>query len=317
MKKLIVAVALTVLAGCSDSNDPGDGAENIVDNIQDNMPNGVLLSGLQAGPTVGNVAETIASLETILNGNDAIGIVAQIDHQANAANVGLELRPTRVTLFGNPLLGTPLMQINQLTGIDLPQKMFAWTDAEGQSNIAYNSADYLNGRHGLGGAEATLDTINGALAGLASNAGGQEFIPAEVSTPGLGEGIIVVPSNNDMDTTYNNLRGAIDAAAPLTIVTELDHSANAANVGLELLPTRLIVFGNPNLGTPLMQSGQSIGIDLPQKMLVYETADGQVSVAYNDPAYLAARHGITDQQEIIDTVAQALAGLAGGATAAP
>lgn len=339
MKKLIVAMAITMLTACSDSNEVGDTAEATSTDTMptetmptettptdtmptetmptENMQNDSLLRGLQTGTTVGNVAETMATLETALNANEAISIVAQIDHQANASNNGLELRPTRVTLFGNPRLGTPLMQINQLAGLDLPQKMFAWTDAQGQSNIAYNSAEYLSGRHGLSDAQSTLDTINGALAGLASNAGGQEFTAAEVTAPSLGEGIIVVPSNNDMDTTYNNLRGAIDAAEPLIIVAELDHSANAANVELSLAPTRLIVFGNPNLGTPLMQAGQSIGIDLPQKMLVYENAEGQVSVAYNDPAYLATRHGVTDQQDIIDTVTQALSGLAAGATAAP
>lgn len=332
MKKLILVATISMLAACSDSNPDDaadsilDGAEDAVDQITDeiapdtdteNQEGSALLRGIQAGPTVGNVAETIAALEGILSANDAISIVAQVDHQQNAANNGLELRPTRVTLFGNPRLGTPLMQINQLAGLDLPQNMFAWTDAEGQSNIAYNSAEYLSGRHGLADAQETLDTINGALAGLATNAGGQEFVPVAGSAPGLGEGIVVVPSANDMDTTYNNLRGAIDAAEPLTIVAELDHSANAASVELTLAPTRLIVFGNPNLGTPLMQSGQSIGIDLPQKMLVYENAEGQVAVAYNDPAYLAARHGITDQQGIIDTVTQALGGLAANATAAP
>ncbi len=304
MKKLIVVMAMTILGACSSSDD----GEEAVDNT--------LLAGIQMGASTGNVAESMAALETSLNANDAITIVAQIDHQANASNVGEELRPTRVTMFGNPRLGTPLMQINQLAGLDLPQKMFAWTDENGQSNVAYNSAAYLSGRHDLGEAQTTLDTIDGALASLATAASGQEFTPAVVSAPTSGEGIIVVPSENDMDTTYSNLRAAIDTAEPLIIVAELDHSLNASNVDLTLLPTRLIVFGNPNLGTPLMQSGQSIGIDLPQKMLVYEDADGQVSVAYNDPAYLAKRHGITDQQTVIDTITQALNGLATGATTA-
>lgn len=304
MKKLILVLAMTMLGACS-SDDDDDSVDN------------TLLAGVQMGATVGNVAETMAALEASLNENGAITIVDQIDHQANASNAELELRPTRVTLFGNPQLGTPLMQINQLAGLDLPQKMFAWTDENGQSNIAYNSAAYLSGRHDLGEAQATLDRIDDALASLASVAGGQEFTPSEVSVPASGEGIIVVPSDNDMDTTYNNLRNAIDSAERLILVRELDHSANAAGVDLTLPPTRLIIFGNPNLGTPLMQSGQSIGIDLPQKMLVYENSDGDVSVAYNDPAYLARRHGITDQQSVIDMVTQALGNLATVATTAP
>ena len=303
MKKLMLATAITFLAACSSSDDDGSGS--------------ALLQGIQFGATTGNVAETISALETSLNANDAISIVAQIDHQANAAANNLELRPTSVTLFGNPMLGTPLMQINQLAGIDLPQNMLAWEDETGQSNIAYNSADYLSGRHGLSDAQETLDTIDTALNNLASGAAGQTVTPVAGSAPADGEGIVIVPSANDIDTTFNNLEQAIINAAPLTLVTTLDHSANAASVDMVLLPTRLLVFGNPNLGTPLMQSEQSIGIDLPQKMLVYEDAAGQVSVAYNDPAFLAERHGITDQQEIIDTISTALSNLAAGAAAAP
>jgi len=77
-------------------------------------------------------------------------------------------------------------------------------------------------------------------------------------------------------------------------------------VGLDLAPTRLVVFGNPNLGTPLMQSAQTLGIDLPQKMLVYENADGEVNVAYNDPAFLAARHGVEGNADVLTTITNAL-----------
>ncbi len=84
----------------------------------------------------------------------------------------------------------------------------------------------------------------------------------------------------------------------LQLVEQLDHSANARNVDLELNLTRLLIFGNPNAGTPLMQSAQTIGIDLPQKMLVFQDAKGLVTIAYNDTAYLAERHGITGQDEI-------------------
>lgn len=305
LMSLAVIAAVTTLSACS-SNDDADGITN----------SDSLLQGIQSGETVGNVAETIAALETSINANENISIFAQVDHQANASGIGEELRPTRVTLFGNPRLGTPLMQLNQLAGLDLPQKMFAWTDEDGQSQIAYNSADYLRGRHGLDDEQGTLDTIDMALANLATNAAGQEVVATAVSAPDNSEGITIVPSENDMDTTYNILRDAIDTNAQLTLVVEVDHSANAANVELTLSPTRLIVFGNPNLGTPLMQSGQSIGIDLPQKMLVFEDADGEVSVAYNDPAYLAERHGITDEQTIIDTITQALGNLATVATTA-
>lgn len=309
---MVSLLSLVTLSACSSDNSDDDATLNDSPVLEDS----VVPQGIQTGETIGNVEETIAALETSLNGIEAISIVAQIDHQANASSIDQELRPTSVTLFGNPNLGTPLMVINQLAGLDLPQKMFAWTNEDGTSNIAYNSAEYLRGRHALDDAQETLDTINGALANLATAAADQELVTTDVTAPSNGEGVVVVTSENDMDTTYNNLRDTIDANPNLTIVTELDHSENAANVGLTLLPTRLIVFGNPNLGTPLMQSNQTIGIDLPQKMLVFEDSEGQVSVAYNDPAYLAERHGISDQETIITTITQALGGLASAATLA-
>ena len=307
MKKLILAAAIATLAACSSSDDDSDGSG----------AGSALLQGIQSGATTGNVPETISALEMSLDGISAISIVAQIDHQANAVANNLELRPTSVTLFGNPMLGTPLMQINQLAGLDLPQNILAWEDESGQTNIAYNSAVYLSGRHGLSDAQTTLDTIDTALNNLASAAAGQTVTAVAGAVPSNGEGIVVVQSANDIDTTFSNLEQAIINADPLTLVTTLDHSANADSVNMTLLPTRLLVFGNPNLGTPLMQSEQSIGIDLPQKMLVFEDAEGVVSIAYNDPAFLAERHGITDQQEILGTITTALGDLAAGAAAAP
>jgi len=343
MNKLVIAVAIAMLAGCSSDDDDGailnnttgdTAGDTMADTTGDTMGETTgdttgettgdtleagtitLLGGVQAGATLGNSDEAAGLLEGAVNLNPALTLIASVDHRANAANVGLDLRPTRLTMFGNPNLGTPLMQINQLAGLDLPQKMLTWTDAEGQSNIAYNSADYLNGRYGLEGEQAIIDTINNALAGLATTAAGQEITVTEGTAPSINEGIRIIESANDFDTTYELLRGAIDAAAPLNIVTELDHSANAANVGLTLRPTRLIVFGNPNLGTPLMQSGQSIAIDLPQKMLVLQKENGNSYVAYNDPEYLATRHGITDQADTISTISGALSGLATTATTA-
>jgi len=80
----------------------------------------------------------------------------------------------------------------------------------------------------------------------------------------------------------------------LTIFNRIDHAAGAADVDMELRPTRVVIFGNPKGGTPLMQCAQTAGIDLPMKALVWEDAEGQVWLGYNDPAYLAERHGMSD-----------------------
>ncbi|HAS46254.1 MAG TPA: hypothetical protein DCS93_37585 [Microscillaceae bacterium] len=119
-------------------------------------------------------------------------------------------------------------------------------------------------------------------------------------------GIITKTSQQNFEATYQKLKNIIDNNPNLNIMLELDHQANAAKNGLDLRPTRIIVFGNPKLGTPLMQNAQTIGLDLPQKVLVYEEADGTVKVSYNDPLYLKGRHGLSETDEILSKVVGAL-----------
>ena len=129
------------------------------------------------------------------------------------------------------------------------------------------------------------------------------------------DGLITQASANDVETTQAKLEAAI-AEAGLTLMTVIDHEANALNNGLELRPTRVVLFGNPAVGTPLMQAAQSVAIDLPQKMLIWEAEDGSVNVGFNDPAYLQTRHGIEGQDERLANITGALTNLMNAATAA-
>jgi uncharacterized protein (DUF302 family) len=92
-------------------------------------------------------------------------------------------------------------------------------------------------------------------------------------------------------------------------IARIDHAAGAQSVDMELRPTQLLIFGNPKLGTPLMQANRAIGLDLPMKVLAWQEADGTVKVAYTAPAALAKRHGISDQDKIVETMTKALDGL--------
>jgi len=272
----------------------------------------LIINGLTYGNSNKTFEEANNNIIAALNGVAAIKIVAEIDHSANAVSVNETLLPTKVILFGNPALGTPLMQKNQLAGLDLPQKMLLFQDEDAQLKVAYNRTDYLAQRHGLAGV-AALATIAGALSNFASAATTEQLVNAEVSV-GLNEGIIIKNSTYSFEETYAKLVGIITKNENLKLIAELDHQANAASINLELRPTRLVVFGNPNLGSPLMQSMQTIGIDLPQKMLVFENEAGEVQVAYNDVAYLAKRHGITGNDDALSTIADALNNISNGAT---
>jgi len=259
--------------------------------------------------------DTYQTLVDALEANPNIGVVATLDHAANAASVGLELPPTREVFFGNPNLGTPLMQRRQTVGIDLPQKMLIWED-DGSVFLSYNSTKYLRWRHWLTRVGEQLQTIAGALrnfAGLATDNEVDDRVRRILPRGFRFNGLVFVHSAFSADETFARLRAAIGAAPPLNELFALEHDQNAARVGLELRPTKLVVFGNPNLGTPLMQSERTIGIDLPQKFLVYENRRGDVLIVYNDPFYIAKRHGVRDRNAQLEIIAGALANLANGA----
>lgn len=350
-----------------------------------------------------SVDETVTRLVSTLE-DRGLTVMGTIDHAGNAATVDQELRPTQVIVFGNPNLGTPLMQNSRSVAIDLPQKFLVWEDSSGRTFVTYNGVPYLVDRHGLTGPEEVLATVTGALANFAGSvapapaeptAAPTEEPPVEetavvetpVATPdqmpvtGSGSsnpltlgitaillligllflapglrrnltrgkiagtlllvvmggtignamlsdtplvrpaqadnhtGLISNASPYSVDETVERLQAAIEARG-LNIMMTIDHAANAAGVDRELLPTQLILFGNPNIGTSLMQSNQTIGIDLPQKMLVWEDEEGNVQVVYNDPVYLGERHNISGKDEVLNNVAGALAGIVTEATAA-
>jgi len=104
-------------------------------------------------------------------------------------------------------------------------------------------------------------------------------------------------------------------AEGLTVFARIDHAAGAAEVGLALRPTELLIFGNAKGGTPLMQSVQTIGIDLPLKALVWQDASGNTWLSYNDSRWLAKRHGLGDERDqALNAMAAALDAIAKAAT---
>jgi uncharacterized protein (DUF302 family) len=104
-------------------------------------------------------------------------------------------------------------------------------------------------------------------------------------------GIIDKPSNHSVDETVDRLRNILQSKG-VTLFAVVDHSGEAENVGLEMPPTKLLIFGNPKAGTPLMLAAPSIAIDLPLKILVWEDADRKTWVSYNSPSYLQKRHNL-------------------------
>jgi uncharacterized protein (DUF302 family) len=128
------------------------------------------------------------------------------------------------------------------------------------------------------------------------------------------QGLTTVKSSHGPQDTMNRLEAAVKAKG-MTVFARIDHAAGASAVGLSLNPTDVLIFGNAMGGTPLMQSVQTIAIDLPLKALVWQDASGDTWLFYNDPAWLAKRHGLNGTEPPIGNLIAALDAVARAATA--
>jgi len=137
-----------------------------------------------------------------------------------------------------------------------------------------------------------------------------------VGSAWAAEGMISVPSAYSVEESSNRAVRILNGKG-MTVFSRIPHSANAAKAGVELRDTELIIFGNPKVGSPLMRCRQSVGIDLPQKFLIWQDEHHQVWISYNDPRYLVRRHSIEGCEEILEKIEKALGGIAGAVAREP
>lgn len=122
------------------------------------------------------------------------------------------------------------------------------------------------------------------------------------------EGLTTIASRFGPKETMDRLEAEIRAKG-MTVFARIDHAAGAAEAGLELRPTELIIFGNARGGTPLMEASQTAGIDLPLKALVWQDTAGKTWLSYNEPSWIVQRHGLGVRAEIVDKMAAALSAI--------
>jgi uncharacterized protein (DUF302 family) len=126
-------------------------------------------------------------------------------------------------------------------------------------------------------------------------------------------GLISVKSSHDVKTTADRLESTLKQKG-MNVFIRINHAQGAQKVGKVLRPTELIIFGNPKVGTPLMQCRQSVAIDLPQKALIWQDEEGQVWLSYNNPNYLVKRHEISGCDAVVKKIEGALGKFAKAAT---
>ena len=139
------------------------------------------------------------------------------------------------------------------------------------------------------------------------------LLVASVSAYAADNGLISKKSKYSVTETIDRLEKALKEKG-ITVAMRWNHGEKANNVDIPLRPTELLIFGNPKLGSNFFTSKQTSGIDLPMKALAYEDENGQVWLTYNDPKYIANRHGINDRDEVVAKMSKALDNFSNAAT---
>ena len=272
-----------------------------------------VVQGLVFISSVNSPATVYTSLINSLNSSPNTTILADVDHSSLADDVGVELRLTRSVYYDDPAASTPILSENSMAALDLPQQIVIWRAVTGETYLAYSSSNYFRDRHGTSGDRLTDYGIQ--QEDFTTTAAVDDAPFTTPSTASRDQGISSTVSSRDFDATYMALVAAINNTIDQDIYAEIDFQARANTISENLLPTKLIIFGNANWDSPLIRSGQSACLDLPQKMLVWEAADGTVTISYNNMNYLATRHGISTAQEevsLVDGLLNSLAAEAAG-----
>lgn len=215
-----------------------------------------------------------------------------INHAAAAASVDLELRPTQVIYARQPRIFERLtLKRRDTVGIDLPLKFLVFEDEMGEIQVTSNPVGYLVDRHDIKPKDFLLRWL--------------QFSVNQFGKP--ASGLVTIQSNQTFEETVESLKSAIPSPPfrfPFAVDFD-DGSGSYRKHRGSRLPF-LLVFGNPAVGTFLMQEDQRIGLDLPQEYLVWEDRYGEVYITWNDPFFIAARYDIQDQDARLTAIANAL-----------
>lgn len=290
MNKLIPLALLFLFAACSNDDD------NFDELVNELAPETALLTSQPPG----NARQVYNDIINRIAADDGPSVAFAVDHGENAQMAGLSLRPARVVYFGNPDVGTRMMQQNRLVGLDLPLRMMVYEDERERATVTYRNATFLTRTYDLDLPEQE-DVVNDLLAELAGREDADPFLNISYD---YADDIITRESNlsfSDAVKAAQQRVGDLD----LTLVRSFDHAMNARGVDMELQPTTLLVFGNATAGTQLMDERIEVGYDLPLKMLIWQ--EGETTfVSYTNASTLAERYGLVNRTAAVGELNDAL-----------
>lgn len=233
-----------------------------------------------------------AALDANVAASDMLEKIVEIDHSRLGAEAGSVMPPAKVLIFSSPELEAQLLGINPLIAIDLPLRVLAYESmSDGSSRVAFNSFEYLQSRYSLDDLielEAVFDdSMAAVLRGV-----GPENLASFANDTMQPDGITTLDSPYDFETTVERLTAAIDAQDDTVWFGTVNFQARAKEQGIEIGPSRLLLFGGPAPGAKAMAEAPTLGLDaFCQKLLVWQDETGAVRASFNDLLAIAERQG--------------------------
>ncbi len=232
------------------------------------------------------VDEKAAQIENAVT-EAGLAPITQIDHARLAAAEGVEMPASRVQIFSDPSVNTPILRENIRAGLDLPFRVLSYADGD-TARVAYTGSDFLKARHGLADSSG-LEMLDSQLEEVVAAVEGAVAAPTETLV--LDYGIIELDTPLSVSDAVAGLKETIMAQGDTVWFGEIDFSAEASGQGVVLPDAVLLLFGGPRPGGIAMADFPAIGLDaFCQKLLVYAGPDGGSVVIFNDIAALAELH---------------------------
>jgi len=239
--------------------------------------------------------QLVSQIDENLTASASLSKVLDIDHSRLGQQAGSAMPPARVLIFSDSQLESELIKLNPLVALDLPLRVLAFEDGrDSSSKIIYNSFDYLVSRYQLdpGSSNELREKYNEgmstAINGLPPTA--VTSFPSDAMSP---DGIITIESPYGYEETIERVNAAINAQDDTVHFGAVDFQANARELGIEIAPSYLILFGGPAPGGKAMAEAPTLGLDgFCQKFLIWEDSSGRIKLSFNDLLVLADRQGV-------------------------
>jgi uncharacterized protein (DUF302 family) len=292
-----------IFSSCQNQNKQADSETSSLDSLQ-NIDTTTITIGLEKPETATmhfvqkthakSVDEVYSSIKTAIESNSNLKIIAEVNHSESAKGVEMEIPQSRLIIFGNPKVGTQLMQQNQKIGIDLPMKMLVYDD-NGTTKVIYNNASILMNRYEI--MQPELEEKINDLLNKISQSDIEETRLQDLKLQSTLSDLQTKESSLSADKAGEKLEKLLKEKE-FKLIAKVEHDKAAKNAELELRPTRLFIFGKPQVGSQLMKLNSTIGLDLPMKILIWEDENGKTQVSYFKGSFLANRHSIKNEELI-------------------